>query len=155
MATTKKRTPQKRRPATRKPPTAAKNMADARGITTSEFWLAVLMIVAALITELNSTVDSKYLSLAAIGSVFLYKVSRLLLKLRRSAALNVGEEYVGEIKESFKDIREALSALNDEREVMRERNDAVHSSVARMLDPAPSDFLHPVSPPPPNHTKSP
>jgi len=130
-------------------------MADARGFTTSEFWLAVLMIVAALITELNSTVDSKYLSLAAIGSVFLYKVSRLLLKLRRSAALNVGEEYVGEIKESFKDIREALSALNDEREVMRERNDAaaLHTSVARMLDPMPADFLHPSSPP--NHTKSP
>lgn len=144
MATTKKRTPQKRRPSPRKKSTAADNMADARGFTTSEFWLAVLMIVAALITELNSTVDSKYLSIAAIGAVFLYKVSRLLLKLRRSSALNVGEEYVGEIKESFRDIREALSALDDEREVLREHNDALfRNRTERMLDPIPSDFLHP------------
>lgn len=120
-------------------------MADARGFTTSEFWLAVLMIVAALITELNNTLDSKYLSLAAIGSVFLYKVSRVLLKLRRSAALHVGEEYVGEIKETFKEIRESLSALDDEREVLRERNDMIYSPaiVEQMLNPSPSDFLNP------------
>jgi hypothetical protein len=79
------------------------NIADARGVTTSEFWVTIVIALGGTLQDLSGSQDGL---LSTIGVVFglIYVVGRFWLKARRSQQLTEVEELRAQLEEIYLDI---------------------------------------------------
>ena len=76
------------------------NLADARGVTTSEFWVTVLLALGGVLQDLSGN-SNVYLSVAGVVFGFAYVVGRFWLKAHRSAQLSEVESLRKELNEVY------------------------------------------------------
>jgi len=89
-----------------------KNIADARGVTTSEFWLVIVMIVASVVGEAGDLFgDSHVFAIAAVVAALIYKIGRFVLKYNRSKHIDDVDALSQEIADTVDELELTLEEL--------------------------------------------
>jgi len=101
-----------RQKATRAQRDIDRSFVEARGYTTSEFWIVVMMIVCSVIGEARHLFGgSQAFTYATIASVIFYKAGRFWLKSNRSKHIDDVETLAEEITETVDELELTLEEL--------------------------------------------
>jgi len=92
-----------------------RSIADARGVTTSEFWIVIVMLIASVVGEAEGLFgDSHIFAIAAVTAALIYKIGRFVLKYNRSKHIDDVDTLSREIAETVDDLEATIEDLRAE-----------------------------------------